>query len=99
MAKMAKSDGDSASAINTILIDTLYNTLVKFMIAIILGNVELRKPAFFVFCTIFFTGSAYFLFLQIFNLVRVHNLFITDLSPNKPIYYLICSWHISLNPL
>jgi hypothetical protein len=62
MAKMAKSGGDSASASNTILIARLSDTLVKVMIVIVLGNVELRQTAFFEFFTIFFTGSAYSLF-------------------------------------
>jgi uncharacterized membrane protein (DUF4010 family) len=61
MAKMAKSGGDSAIAINTILIAALSNTLVKFMIVLSIGSVELRKTAFFGFCAIFLTGSAYFL--------------------------------------
>lgn len=66
MAKMAKSGGDSVIAINTILIAALSNTLVKLMIVLILGSVELRKTAFFAFCAIFFTGSAYFLFFTNF---------------------------------
>ncbi len=61
MAKMAKSGGDSAIAINTILIAALSNTLIKFMIVLIVGSVELRKTAFFGFCAIFLTGLAYFL--------------------------------------
>lgn len=61
MAKMAKSGGDSAIAINTILIAALSNTLVKFMIVLSIGSVELRKTAFFGFFAIFLTGSAYFL--------------------------------------
>jgi hypothetical protein len=40
--------------------------LVKVMIVIVLGNVELRKTAFFAFCTIFFTRSAYSLFFRNF---------------------------------
>jgi uncharacterized membrane protein (DUF4010 family) len=66
MAKMAKSGGDSAIAINTILIAALSNTLVKFIIVLSIGSVELRKTAFFAFCAIFFTGSAYFLFFTNF---------------------------------
>jgi uncharacterized membrane protein (DUF4010 family) len=66
MAKMAKSGGDSAIAVNTILIAALSNTLVKFMIVLSLGSIELRKIAFFAFCAIFFTGSAYFLFFTNF---------------------------------
>jgi uncharacterized membrane protein (DUF4010 family) len=66
MAKMAKSGGDSAIAINTILIAALSNTLVKFIIVLSIGSVELRKTGFFAFCAIFFTGSAYFLFFTNF---------------------------------
>ena len=66
MAKMAKSGGDSAIAVNTILIAALSNTLVKFMIVLSLGSIELRKIAFLAFCAIFFTGSAYFLFFTNF---------------------------------
>jgi len=66
MAKMAKSGGDSVIAINTILIAALSNTLVKFMIVLSIGSVELRKTAFFGFCAIFLTGSAYLLFYTTF---------------------------------
>lgn len=66
MAKMSKSGGDSAIAVNTILIAALSNTLVKFMIVLSLGSIELRKIAFLAFCAIFFTGSAYFLFFTNF---------------------------------
>jgi len=66
MAKMAKSGGDSASASNTILIARLSDTLVKVMIVIVFGNVELRKTAFFAFYKIFFTGSDYSLFFRNF---------------------------------
>jgi len=62
MAKIAKSGGDSVVAINTILIAALSNTMVKFMIVLIIGSVELRKTAFFGFCAIFLTGSACLLF-------------------------------------
>ena len=59
--KWQNRGGDSAIAINTILIAALSNTLVKFMIVLSIGSVELRKTAFFGFCAIFLTGSAYFL--------------------------------------
>ena len=60
MAKMAKGAGDSTVAINTILIAAMSNTLVKFLIVITLGSVELRKTAFLGFCAIFLTGLTYF---------------------------------------
>ena len=66
MAKMAKAGGDSAIAINTILIAALTNTLVKFMIVLSVGSIELRKTAFFGFCAIFLTGLAYFLIFSRF---------------------------------
>ncbi|MFA6947126.1 MAG: MgtC/SapB family protein [Pedobacter sp.] len=66
MAKMAKAGGNSVIAINTILIAALTNTLVKFMIVLSVGSVELRKTAFFGFCAIFLTGLAYFLIFSSF---------------------------------
>jgi uncharacterized membrane protein (DUF4010 family) len=61
MAKMGS--GDQADlAINTILIAALSNTLVKFIIVMVLGSVQLRKTAFIGFCAIFFTGLGYFLY-------------------------------------
>ena len=66
-SKMAKSGGDSAITVNNILIAALSNTLVKFIIVLSLGCAELRKIAFLAFCSIFFTGSAYFLFFTNFQ--------------------------------
>lgn len=61
MAKMAKSGGNDNLAIQTIIIAALSNTLVKFLIVIILGGAELRKSAFWGFLAIFISGIAYFL--------------------------------------
>lgn len=60
MAKMASGGEQSALAINTILLAALSNTLVKFIIVMTLGSVQLRKTAFIGFCAIFLTGLAYF---------------------------------------
>ena len=61
MAKMAKSGGNIMVATNTILIAALTNTLVKFIIVLSIGSVNLRKIAFFGFSAIFFTGAVYFI--------------------------------------
>jgi uncharacterized membrane protein (DUF4010 family) len=60
MAKMASGGEHSVLAINTILLAALSNTLVKFIIVMTLGSVQLRKTAFIGFCAIFLTGLAYF---------------------------------------
>jgi uncharacterized membrane protein (DUF4010 family) len=60
MAKMAQGSDQSALAINTILLAALSNTLVKFIIVMTVGSVQLRKTAFIGFCAIFLTGLAYF---------------------------------------
>ncbi len=61
MAKIGTGE-QSALAINTILLAALSNTLVKFIIVMTIGSVELRKAAFIGFCAIFFTGLAYFIY-------------------------------------
>lgn len=66
MAKMANTKEASTLAINTILIAALSNTLVKFIIVLLLGSIELRKKAFFGFCAIFISGLAYMLFFMLF---------------------------------
>lgn len=66
MAKISKAGDDANLAINTILIAALTNTLVKFIIIIALGSIELRKTAFFGFFAMFLTGLAYFLINSIF---------------------------------
>jgi len=66
MAKMASGGGDASLAINTILLAALSNTLVKFIIVMTVGSVQLRKTAFIGFGAIFFTGLAYF----IYNILR-----------------------------
>jgi uncharacterized membrane protein (DUF4010 family) len=60
MAKMATGGGDASLAINTILLAALSNTLVKFIIVMTVGSVQLRKTAFIGFAAIFLTGLAYF---------------------------------------
>ncbi len=60
MAKMATRGEQYALAINTILLAALSNTLVKFIIVMTVGSVQLRKTAFIGFCAIFLTGLAYF---------------------------------------
>ncbi len=62
MAKMATGAEQSVLAINTILLAALSNTLVKFIIVMTIGSLELRKAAFVGFCAIFFTGLAYFIY-------------------------------------
>jgi uncharacterized membrane protein (DUF4010 family) len=65
MAKIAKAGGDSNLAIQTIIIAALSNTLVKSLIVIVLGSIELRKTAFWGFFAIFLSGFAYFLLYYI----------------------------------
>jgi uncharacterized membrane protein (DUF4010 family) len=62
MAKMATGREQSVLAINTILLAALSNTLVKFIIVMVAGSVQLRKTAFIGFCAIFLTGLAYFFY-------------------------------------
>ncbi len=62
MAKMSIGNEQSNLYINTILIAALANTLVKFLIVMIIGSVQLRKIAFIGFASIFATGLAYLLF-------------------------------------
>jgi uncharacterized membrane protein (DUF4010 family) len=59
MAKLAKGTDKSILAINTILLAALSNTLVKFLITIILGTPEWRKISVIGFGCIFLTGLAY----------------------------------------
>jgi len=61
MAKMASGDAQTDIAINTILLAALSNTLVKFIIIMIIGSTQLRKTAFIGFGAIFFTGLTYFI--------------------------------------
>lgn len=65
MAKMAHGSAQSDLAINTILIAALSNTLVKFIIVMSLGSVQLRKTAFIGFLAIFITGLAYFFYRMV----------------------------------
>lgn len=60
MAKIEKVGGSTQIAIQTILIAALSNTLVKFLIVIVLGSADLRKTAFWGFFAIFISGFAYF---------------------------------------
>ena len=62
MAKMATGHEQSILAINTILLAALSNTLVKFIIVMTLGSMQLRKTAFIGFCSIFIVGLAYFFY-------------------------------------
>lgn len=66
MAKMAREGGNSILAVNTILIATLSNTLVKFIIVIALGSDILKKIAFWGFMAMFLTGFSYFLIFAVF---------------------------------
>ncbi len=66
MAKMAREGGNSVLAVNTILIATLSNTLVKFIIVIALGSDILKKIAFWGFMAMFLTGFSYFLIFAVF---------------------------------
>ena len=66
MAKMAREGGNSVLAVNTILIATLSNTLVKFLIVIALGSDVLKKTAFWGFMAMFLTGFSYFLIFSVF---------------------------------
>lgn len=66
MAKMARGGGNSILAVNTILIATLSNTLVKFIIVIALGSDILKKIAFWGFMAMFLTGFSYFLIFAVF---------------------------------
>jgi uncharacterized membrane protein (DUF4010 family) len=60
MAKIAKAGGSTNMAIQTIIIAALSNTLVKLIIVILLGSVELRKTALWGFLVIFISGLSYF---------------------------------------
>jgi uncharacterized membrane protein (DUF4010 family) len=62
MAKTAPSDSGNAVAINTILLASLSNTLVKFLIVLVLGNRNLLKITSPGFIAIFLTGTGFFLF-------------------------------------
>ena len=62
MAKVAKGTDKSVLAINTILIAALSNTLVKFIITMILGSAALRKSVIIGFSCIFGAGLAYIIF-------------------------------------
>jgi len=66
MAKMSREGGNSVLAINTILIATLSNTLVKFLIVIAFGSTVLKKTAFWGFLAMFLTGLFYFLIVSVF---------------------------------
>jgi len=59
MAKLAKGNDKSALALNTILLAALSNTLVKFLITLILGTPEWRKISAIAFACIFIAGLAY----------------------------------------
>ncbi|HEX8334778.1 MAG TPA: MgtC/SapB family protein [Segetibacter sp.] len=63
MAKVARGSTDSTLAINTILLAALSNTLVKFIITMTVGSVDLRKPAMIGFGCIFLAGLACFGYL------------------------------------
>jgi len=60
MAKMGTGNEQSIIAINTILLAALSNTLVKFIIVVMVGSAQLRKTAFIGFASIFFVGLGYF---------------------------------------
>jgi uncharacterized membrane protein (DUF4010 family) len=62
MAKIAKAGGSTNMAIQTIIIAALSNTLVKLIIVIVLGSIELRKTVLWGFLTMFLFALAYFLF-------------------------------------
>ena len=66
MAKMANAGGDSFIAVNTILIATLSNALVKFLIVIAFGSAVLKKTVFWGFLAMFLTGLSYFLIYSVF---------------------------------
>ena len=61
MAKMATDPSFTQLSINTILIAALSNTLVKFIIVLVLGSFELKKTALIGFSAIFASGLLYFL--------------------------------------
>jgi uncharacterized membrane protein (DUF4010 family) len=66
MAKIAKAGGSTNMAIQTIIIAALSNTLVKLIIVIVLGSIELRKTVLWGFATIFLFAFTYFLFYRIY---------------------------------
>jgi uncharacterized membrane protein (DUF4010 family) len=66
MAKMATDNSSALLAINTILIAALSNTIVKFIIVLSLGSMDLRKTAIIGFSSIFFAGVGYFIY-DLFN--------------------------------
>lgn len=62
MAKAAKNTASSSVAINTILLASLSNTLVKFCIVLALGSSDLLKISFIGFAAIFSAGLGFLLF-------------------------------------
>jgi uncharacterized membrane protein (DUF4010 family) len=62
MAKISRGTGNMPIAVDTILIAALSNTLVKFIIVLTMGSVELRRIALAGFGAIFITGIVYLCF-------------------------------------
>jgi hypothetical protein len=63
---MATDSSNTLLAINTILIAALSNTIVKFIIVLSLGSMDLRKTAIIGFSSIFLAGVGYFIY-ELFN--------------------------------
>jgi uncharacterized membrane protein (DUF4010 family) len=62
MARMSTGDENAALAINTIMLAALSNTLVKFIIVLVVGSMDLRKICILGFGSLFVVGLAYFIY-------------------------------------
>jgi len=66
MAKISKTGETADLAINTIILAALSNTIVKFIIVLVVGSAELRKTTAIGFASIFLIGLGYF-FVRLFS--------------------------------
>ena len=66
MAKMSRGGEAADLAINTIILAALSNTVVKFIIVLVVGSPELRKTTVLGFGIIFLIGLGYF-FVRLFS--------------------------------
>jgi uncharacterized membrane protein (DUF4010 family) len=60
MAKMSKGGEAADLALNTIILAALSNTIVKFIIVLVVGSADLRKTTALGFAVILLIGLAYF---------------------------------------
>jgi uncharacterized membrane protein (DUF4010 family) len=60
MAKMSKGGEAADLALNTIILAALSNTILKFIIVLVVGSADLRKTTALGFAVILLIGLAYF---------------------------------------